>query len=273
MILLTNPSMRYLSLKEVGRVGSGILGEVSTRSNIEPRIHTFRVCYPVSSALVDRHAEPLNGLDTYIAHLSPNLVHLEMERLSLTGLLSGSKAVIFPNVLRLKLSQYWSTFQDLSVGFPNAVELDIVLNHPNWSCIHHRVITEAFPHLKTLKGRPEEVLAVLNLPSATRKCSGVPQITCYWSRLVSSEDKLPRRIGTSSPMTQRLTWMDPPLRGWEWWTDLSHAFPQLTALRIELSSSSEVDVDFMVSPIIDSPPSFAYSIIIEPHSRWDYASS
>ncbi|KAH6908237.1 hypothetical protein BKA70DRAFT_1427471 [Coprinopsis sp. MPI-PUGE-AT-0042] len=244
--LLDLPSLLSLTLSDVGMLASGALGQAAGDRNRVSQLQSVQLS-PMLSSCHHRPAQPSPYFDRFLSYLSPNVVSLEISNFDLSTLISevDGPAVVFPSALRLQISPYGSSLQEISNAFPNITNL--ILESGNPTPRPHCPDT-LFPRLIGLTGCFSHISTILRsqTPTGQRR-----EIRCL--DFLSETSALPGLLSEVEGL-KSLYFDQSPVQPLTWWQRLAETVPRLVLLRLSLTARSLEDLDLIGK---QQPPLFS----------------
>ncbi|KAH6891640.1 hypothetical protein BKA70DRAFT_1441461 [Coprinopsis sp. MPI-PUGE-AT-0042] len=253
-------SLKSLTLHEVGILASAALGQAAGAIDHVSYLQSLKLSLTLPSHHHSARQSPY--FDQFLSHLSPNVVNLEISDFDLSRLISEADgpAVVFPSALRLEISPYSSSLQEISNAFPNIASLIL---EPGNLPLHPDCPHQLFPHLIYLMAHFDEISSILRSPMTAGK-KRVIRCLEFSSENVALPDLLSEIEGLQS-----LYFRQTPIRSLPWWKEFAEAVPDLVSLTVDLTAESLQDFDLMGSGL---PPLFS-SVTLESNFARDTALS
>ncbi|KAH6908258.1 hypothetical protein BKA70DRAFT_1223028 [Coprinopsis sp. MPI-PUGE-AT-0042] len=230
-------SLKSLTLHEVGLLASAALGKAAEAIDHVSYLQSLKLSLTLPSHHHSARQSPY--FDQFLSHLSPNVVNLEISDFDLSRLISEADgpAVVFPSALRLEISPYSSSLQEISNAFPNIASLTL---EPGNLPLHLDCPHQLFPHLIYLMARFDEISSILRSPMTARK----KRVICCLE--FSSENVALPALLSEIEGLQSLYFRQTPVRSLPWWQEFAEAVPDLVSLTVDLTAESLQDFDLMV---------------------------
>ncbi|KAH6891592.1 hypothetical protein BKA70DRAFT_851289 [Coprinopsis sp. MPI-PUGE-AT-0042] len=228
--LLSLKSLHSLTLSDIWSNASDALGGAvaGMEDGSWSPIRTLRLISPYFH--LPGPASP--SFDQFLSHLSLHLVNLNINSLDLSGLLSetAKPPAIFPNVLRLQISQCCVSPQEISSAFPNVVNLTMGPLE-GFSQRPHRLAQRLFPHLISAKVCFEHAEALVRSSTTFGGRSKIRRLD--FLTFLNEQDDLPNLLSEIVGL-KSLYFVQMPVLPVVWWKNLVRTVPELVVLRVRL---------------------------------------
>ncbi|KAH6908234.1 hypothetical protein BKA70DRAFT_1483738 [Coprinopsis sp. MPI-PUGE-AT-0042] len=242
--LLGLPSLKSLTLIDVGVLASGALGKAAGALNRASQLQSLQL-FPM--LVSRRHAAQRSPcLDQLLSHLSPNVANLEISGFNVSKVISevDGPAVVFPRSRRLQISRYGSSLHEISNAFPNISNL--ILEPGNLTPRPHFPDT-LFPHLICLTANFDDVSSILRSPIRAGQRRKISRLDLF-----SESDALPDILSEIDGL-KSLYFRQHPVQPGTWWQGLAKTISGLVVLSLSLTADSLQDIDLIGKQL---PPLF-----------------
>jgi hypothetical protein len=244
--LLNLPFLHLLSLTDVwsdalNTLGDAVAGLEGARVS---HITTLKLLVNTPWRRPTRAAS--SSFHRFISYLSPHLVNLNIDNIDLSGIMSHSTSspVIFPMVLRLRISQGCVSLEELSCAFPNVTHLEVGPHYGGVPQRSHRLSFSLFTQLIVLEASVEHIETILNtpLPSGQQREMRVLKFTPDDGDRMTDIPTLLSRVKGLKSLDFNLATAESV----EWWQECARGVPELKMLRISFDVNSPSDLDLIV---------------------------
>ncbi|KAH6891623.1 hypothetical protein BKA70DRAFT_1326734 [Coprinopsis sp. MPI-PUGE-AT-0042] len=269
--LLSLRSLQSLTLTDIWGNASDALGGAVSGMEVGSRSPIRTLQLLTSSPYLHRPGPIYPSFNRFLSHLSPHLANLDINNLDLSGLLSEitSTPVVFPNVLRLRISRCCVSLQEVSSAFPNVANLETVFPLDFSNARPHRLAHDLFPYLTVAKACFDHIADIIKSPVKFGQQREIRRLDVL--AFIQEHHNLPNILSKIIGL-KSLYLRQRPVVPAVWWKDLVKTTPELVLLQTRLYVESQEEFEFFgtqLPPIFSSIP--LECIMVELRAEGDIA--